>query len=296
MQIVLKELALPNGETMAYREREGGETPLLLLHGNMASSLNWDVLMERLDAAYKIYAVDLRGYGGSSYHKPIESIEDFAEDVKLFVDRLDIRTFHLMGWSNGGGVAMQFAARYPDRVRKLILLASMSTRGYPALKSDKSRKRLKTRKEIASDKGMQLLVKAARKRNKPFFKTALSQLLYRDKQPEESRFDRYVEEIFNQRNMIDVAYAANRFNIGDEGNGVAEGTGEIRNIECPILVLWGKNDLMTTEQMTREIVDDLKKYGKRAEVRHLNAGHSPLIENMDELLDSVQPFLKNDEP
>ena len=49
-------------------KREGGEKIVILVHGNMTSSKHWDVLIESLDPKYKVYALDLRGFGESSYH------------------------------------------------------------------------------------------------------------------------------------------------------------------------------------------------------------------------------------
>src|SRR3954452_2341820 len=88
VSVTMKEVILPNGETLAYRERDGGELKVLLIHGNMTSSKHWDIVLDRMDAKYKLYAVDLRGFGNSSYKNPIMSIKDFSDDVKLFVDEI----------------------------------------------------------------------------------------------------------------------------------------------------------------------------------------------------------------
>src|SRR5690625_2557204 len=164
MKSELKKQKLCNGETLGYRERPGGEEVLLLIHGNQASSLQWEVLFENLDSLYKVYAVDLRGFGTSTYHTAIESMKDFSEDLKLFVDELGLDNFYLMGWSNGGGVAMQFAANYADYVQKLILLASLSTRGYPIYKSSEAEFRLKTKDEILNDQDLKPVLEAINNR------------------------------------------------------------------------------------------------------------------------------------
>ena len=77
-----KKVKLPNGETIAYQEREGGEKKVLLIHGNMTSSKHWDLVLENMDDRYKLFAIDLRGFGQSSYNHEIRSIKDFSEDVK----------------------------------------------------------------------------------------------------------------------------------------------------------------------------------------------------------------------
>ncbi|WP_261134832.1 alpha/beta fold hydrolase [Bacillus sp. Marseille-Q3570] len=284
-------ITLDNGETLAYEVRQGGTCNLVLLHGNMAASDQWDLLMEHLDPRYTVYAVDLRGYGKSTYNNPIQSIKDFSKDLKLFTDELGLKSFHLMGWSNGGGVAMQFAADYPDRVEKLILLASMSTRGYPIY--DPDGERVQTKEQIVLDTGLNMMLEAQRKKNKQFFKTAMDQILYSRNQPEENRYEKYLENAMEQRNILDVADAANRFNISRVSNGVVDGNGEIGRIKAPTLVLWGKEDLITSEQMTHEILNDMKDHGIEVTLSILPAGHSMFIDDLEGVLREVDQFLSS---
>ena len=134
MLMNLQKVVLPNSEQIAYRERAGGEKIVILVHGNMTSSKHWDLLMDVLDAKYKVYAPDLRGFGESSYNERITSIKDFSDDLKGFVDALELKDFYMVGWSTGGAVCMQFVADYPGYCEKLVLLASASTRGYPLIR------------------------------------------------------------------------------------------------------------------------------------------------------------------
>lgn len=94
-------VSLSNGETIAYQEvgRQNAEI-LVLIHGNMTSSQHWDLVIEKLQDQYHIYALDLRGFGQSTYNKAIDSIQDFAEDVKLFIDQLKLEIF-INGLVNG---------------------------------------------------------------------------------------------------------------------------------------------------------------------------------------------------
>lgn len=132
----------------------------------MASSAQWDLLLEEIDPAFTVYAVDLRGYGQSSYDQPINSIKDFSEDIKQFVDQLDLQKFYIMGLSNGGGVAMQFASDYPDHIQKILLLSSMSTRGYPAFNTDGER--IRFREQLIEDPGLNMMLDAQRTNNQAF--------------------------------------------------------------------------------------------------------------------------------
>ena len=66
----------------------------------MTSSQHWDLVIEKLQDQYHIYALDLRGFGQSTYNQSIDSLQDFADDVKLFIDELKLEIF-INGLVNG---------------------------------------------------------------------------------------------------------------------------------------------------------------------------------------------------
>ncbi|MBA2872605.1 pimeloyl-ACP methyl ester carboxylesterase [Anoxybacillus calidus] len=296
-KVELKSVKLPNGETIGYREREGGDKVVLLVHGNMISSKHWDLVFESMDETYKLYALDLRGQGVSSYNQPINSLKDFSEDVKLFVDALDLQKFSLVGWSMGGGVSMQFAADYPDYVEKLVLLASLSTRGYPLYKVNENgqpvwTERLKTKEEIAQDTARSIPISNAYKnKDKEFLRQLFNLTMYTHNQPSPERYDVYLDDVLTQRNLLDVYYAMNRFNISRKHNGLVEGTGEVERITAPTLIIWGEHDLIVTKTMQKEIVEDFRGMAKFVILP--NTGHSPLIDHLDGLLKELDRFLRS---
>ncbi|WP_231368295.1 alpha/beta fold hydrolase [Thermoanaerobacter indiensis] len=118
-RVIYKKVALPNGEEIGYREREGGKDAIIFVHGNLVSSKYWGKFMQRFPENFKLYAVDLRGAGISSYNKPIETMRDFSEDIWLFSQEMNIKEFILVGWSMGGVISMQLAADHPDAVKKI---------------------------------------------------------------------------------------------------------------------------------------------------------------------------------
>ena len=295
MDIKLKSVEIPNGETLGYRERGGGEEVLVLVHGNMTSSKHWDLFIENIDDKYKIYAVDLRGFGISSYNQPIDSLHDFAEDLKLFVDQLGLKGFNLMGWSTGGGVIMDFTADNQDYVKKLILMESVGTRGYPIFKKDENGQPipgelLSTKEEIAKDPVQVVpVLQAYEKQDKETMKMIWNNTIYTHNQPAPDKYDEYLEDMFTQRNLVDVDYALAHFNISNEHNGLEEGNGKAQKIDVPTLILWGTNDLVVTEEMAQNINNDI---GDNAELIYLkDCGHSPIIDDLDQLLENVIEFL-----
>lgn len=286
---------LKNGEEIAYREREGGAKALILIHGNMTSSKHWDILMEKLDPIYKVYALDLRGFGYSSYNKRISSIKDFSDDVKGFVDELGLKKFSIIGWSTGGAVAMQFEIDYPGLCEKIVLLASASTRGYPMFETKEDgtanlERRLQTLSEIEADNrtiGMQYLYDS---KDKEGLKAVWNAVIYTDNKPDENKYEEYIDDMLTQRNLADVYHALNTFNISSEHNGVMDGTNGVSKIRIPVLVLHGDRDYVVTEKMTQEIVEDL---GHITEYHRLkDTGHSPMIDDLEQVKAKIEKFLK----
>lgn len=119
---------------IAYLEAGTGATPLVLMHGNCSSSLFFQDFMLALAATgrYRVYAPDLRGYGATET-LPVDAtrgVRDFADDLDASVKTWGLNTFHLMGWSLGGNVAMQYAIDYPGTLRSLILQSPGSPFGF----------------------------------------------------------------------------------------------------------------------------------------------------------------------
>lgn len=297
MKIHVKSVELPNGETLGYRERDGGDEVVVLIHGNMNSSCHWDVVLEQMDARYKLYAVDLRGFGNSTYHTPIESLSDFTADVKQWVDLLGLTRFTLIGWSTGGGVAMEYTAAYPDEVTRLVLLASVSTRGYPFYEDGSNglpdvTRRITTIEGIRSLARNTLIESANIRRDRRFMKQLYEAVIYDRNQPEEARYETYIDDILTQRNLMDVYHALNTFNVSVFDHEASPGSGAVKRIKAPVLVLRGMQDLVITEAMTRETLADL---GDIAEFVPLTGcGHSPLVDDLSQLLHVIESFLGRD--
>ncbi|HEX9413313.1 MAG TPA: alpha/beta hydrolase, partial [Ktedonobacterales bacterium] len=114
-----------------YESGSADGEPLLLLHGNVASARFFEELMLALPE-YHVVAPDLRGYGASEA-KPVDAtrgVRDFADDVHALIKALGLHQVHLLGWSLGGNVSMQYVIEHAERVLSLTLLASGSPYGY----------------------------------------------------------------------------------------------------------------------------------------------------------------------
>lgn len=119
--------------THCLKKGSDGGTPVILVHGNLSTSLLWDETLASFPDDYLVYAIDMRGFG-SSEHKPIDATRgmgDFADDLRAFVEAVGLEgPLHLAGHSTGGGVIMQYAMNYPGEVASLTLAASVSPYGF----------------------------------------------------------------------------------------------------------------------------------------------------------------------
>lgn len=295
--VVIRKVDLPNGESIAYRERAGGEKRVLLIHGNMTSSKHWDLLLEGMDPTYKMYAIDMRGFGQSTYKELVCSIKDFSDDVKGFVDEIGLKDFSIIGWSTGGAVGMQFVADYPGYCTELVLLASASTRGYPVYKTSWNglpdpRKRLQTYEEVKKDRRTITMQAAYDRKDRNFLKATWNMLIYTKDKPAPERYEEYIDDMLTQRNLAEVYHSLNTFNISNSNNGLMEGSNRAKDINIPVLILRGERDLVVSKQMTEEIIADLGPNAKFVELK--DCGHSPLVDDLGQLLKAIDEFLSTE--
>ena len=103
-----------------YIERGGG-SPLILLHGNGEDLSFFVHQMEPFAKHFRVIAIDTRGHGQTPRGNAPFTIRQFAEDLLGFMDRHRIEKAHILGFSDGGNIAMVFALAHPERVEKLIL-------------------------------------------------------------------------------------------------------------------------------------------------------------------------------
>jgi pimeloyl-ACP methyl ester carboxylesterase len=106
---------------------------VLFVHGNVSSALFWQQSMLALaETGVRTLAVDLRGYGRTD-PLPIDAtrgVRDWAEDVAALVDTLGLDRVHLVGWSMGGAVVLQYLLDAPSRVASVALVAPVSPYGF----------------------------------------------------------------------------------------------------------------------------------------------------------------------
>ncbi len=104
-----------------YSIQKGTGTPMVLLHGNGESSAYFSHQIDYFSRNYRVAAVDTRGHGKSPRGEGVFTLNRFVEDLKQFLDENGFRKIILLGFSDGGNIALLFALKYPEYLEKLIL-------------------------------------------------------------------------------------------------------------------------------------------------------------------------------
>jgi len=113
----------------------GNDGPVLvILHGLLGSSQNWQRAAKAFEKIFRVLVVDQRNHGNSP-HAETHTFADLREDVKHFFDQQRLDKAYLLGHSMGGMAAMEFAFHYPERLSGLII-EDIAPRAYQSSSSD----------------------------------------------------------------------------------------------------------------------------------------------------------------
>lgn len=113
-----------NGVKLYYEVYGTGE-PLLLIHGNNSFMGDFDKQIDTLRKRFMVIGLDSRGQGNSTDDTTRLTYELMAEDVNAFLDKLNLKNVNILGWSDGGNIALILAMHHPDKVKKMAIMGSV---------------------------------------------------------------------------------------------------------------------------------------------------------------------------
>lgn len=122
-EIIEKDIDLSTGIRMHYFEWQGDGPTLIFLHPSSGYGRMWEFTVSRLFPGFHIYALDQRGHGDTSKPDAGYTGEEYAEDLRAFMESQGIERAILAGHSLGGRVAQIFAGTYPQLTQAVILVA-----------------------------------------------------------------------------------------------------------------------------------------------------------------------------
>jgi pimeloyl-ACP methyl ester carboxylesterase len=117
---------VPTRDIITYYEEAGRGAPLVLIRGLGSDLQAWALQVPVLAKHFRVITYDNRGAGRTSAPDKPYSIAGMADDLAALLDELRVDKTSILGYSMGGMIAQEFALKYPNRVEKLILLATSS--------------------------------------------------------------------------------------------------------------------------------------------------------------------------
>jgi len=113
-----------------------GGIPVVFVHGNFSAATYWEEIMLAMPKEYRCIAPDMRGYGDTEdmLIDATRGARDWSDDLKSLSDELGDKPGHLVGWSLGAGMVMQFALDHPTVTASLTFLDPMSPYGWGGTK------------------------------------------------------------------------------------------------------------------------------------------------------------------
>ena len=281
---------LPNNETLAYRRISNPSKPLLLLlHGQLSTSSFFYEISKELTNFFDLIFIDMRGYGRSSYNSPIASIKDLSDDIFLFINKLGIKKFNLLGFSLGGAVALKFASENSGLLEHLILISSTGINGFPIL--GQNEKRIKSYEEMKNHYFCKMADEKLKKKDKQFFEKLSEDWFVNIEKFQENRdiHNFFIEEIMLQRNLIETCWASNSFNISNDHNSIIQGNNEIKNINCPTILIHGTSDKSINYKESEEI---FKCIGSKEKILEIvkEADHYVVVNNAKVISDLIKQY------
>lgn len=260
-----------DGMQVHYRD-EGVGVPVVLLHGTASSLHTWDGWTEKLKENYRVIRLDLPAFGLTGPRPEADyRIETYARFLDNFLDTVGIDSLYLAGNSLGGNIAWYYAARHPEKIKKLVLV---DPSGFM------QKKALPWVFKLARTPVLNSIIKYFTP--KSLIENNLKQVYYDKSKITPLMIDRYYNLTLrtgNRQAFIDRA----KTDMKDQ-------SAMLKSLDVPTLILWGKEDswipvsdgeLFEANMPNAELVV-LEK-----------AGHVPMEEKPAESLEPVLKFFTN---
>jgi pimeloyl-ACP methyl ester carboxylesterase len=112
------------GGVSTYYEVEGDGDPLILLHGGLVTIETWSAQRPALAERFRVYLPERPGHGRTADVDGPTSYVQMAHETAAFMAAVGVESAHLVGWSDGGNVALELALGRPELVRKMVLIGA----------------------------------------------------------------------------------------------------------------------------------------------------------------------------
>lgn len=285
-------------EELAYLDTGGEDKEtLVLIHGNMSSSMFFLRTIDKLKDRYRIIAPDLPGFGDSTYRKVYTSIKDYSDLLARFFIKLGIKDYTVLGWSMGGGVVYELLLNdlCKEDIKKAVILAGVGLNGF---RYKEFLSQLKNGMKFSvGPLGAEEFVMGFKQVNNIYkefqgeelreeihlnaVKNSLKKYVYSGKDIDPEELEINGREAEKQVNVKDVAKALYDFDMMK--------TEAYKKFESKILILHGTDDFVTS---VKGAVEDYKLLATNAYIKLIEGGtHGLMATNFEEYIAALEDFL-----
>lgn len=252
-----------NGVSLRYELSGAGDETLVLVHELGGSLESWDDVLPEFQKHFRVLRYDQRGFGLSEKVKGTLDLNDMAADIAGLLDALGIAGPCLVtGMALGSAIALAFAARYPDRVKKLAIPSPAT-----GVSKERAEQSLARADDVERD-GMRAQVQMSLDRSYP-------EVLRGNRE----RFERYRLRWLG--NDPEGFAAINRMLVN------MDMTEDFAKVKCPTLVVGSQNDLLRPPAMIEGIAKEIPG----ARYVETESGHFMAVQTPELYLETVLPFL-----
>jgi pimeloyl-ACP methyl ester carboxylesterase len=264
----MEESILIDDINVCYRVEGEGE-PLVLLHGMAFTREVWDQTIKEASRFFTVYALDLPGFGCSDKPAVQYGLPFYVDFMKKFLDALKIGECAIAGMSMGGEIAAAFAAKYPERVSRLVIV---DAKGFSPLM-----KGLRTLPVLGSPLYLFMF------NSREILRRYIESMLYDKRVLKEELIDREWARIKDPSYRSSLSRNAKYISTVDPGLPEV-----LRSVKARTLIIWGKEDAL----LPLEDAYKFKECIARSDVLVLErCGHVPVIEKNEEFNRALLTFL-----
>jgi len=262
-----------DGMQVHYRD-EGKGFPIVLVHGTASSLHTWNDWTKSLTKNYRVIRMDLPAFGITGPNANADySVKSYTNFLHQFLTKLKVDKFHLAGNSLGGNIAWNYAAEYPNKVEKLILVDAS---GLPTNKPQPAIFKMAKTPVLNS---LFLYVTP-----KFFIKKNMSEVYANESKITDKLVTRYHKMALRDGNrQAFIDRAKTDFKLGEKAN-----YDKLKSIKTPTLLIWGAKDNWIPLNNGKRM-DSIMQNSKLVVLE--NSGHVPMEENPAESLEILKTFL-----
>lgn len=263
---------VPIDNILVHYRDEGTGFPILLLHGAFSSLHTFNSWAKELQKKYRVIRLDLMGFGLTGPNDSNNySIENHIRVLKTFVNILNIKEFHIVGSSFGGWLAWEFASRYPQRIKKIVLIDAA---GF--LEEENIPLPFKLARTPVFGRVIKYVVRRS------VLEQFVKQVYYNSSKITPELVDRYYD-LFTRDGNTDAFLSLVNTNYIDN-------TQKLKTLKTPTLILWGREDMWIPVHNAYRFHSLIPKSHIRI---YPEVGHLPMEEIPEESLQDVLDFLNN---